>query len=77
MRELAYFKGYFVHETTRLVEIGAEVGSRFSGSYKTFLSADVVEDEDQNGLRYPAELRNCLTGGSSLPDRRIQLKKRS
>ncbi len=60
---------------SRLIDINTKVGSRFPGSYKTFLSADSVEDEDQNGLRYPAELLNSLNGGSSLPDNRIQLKK--
>ncbi len=62
-------------KTSRLIEINAKVGSRFPGGYKTFLSADSVEDEDSNGLRYPAELLNSLTGGSSLPEHRIQLKK--
>ncbi len=58
-----------------LIEINAKVGSRFPEIYKTVLSADSVEDEDQNGLRYSAELFNSLNGGSSLPDHRIQLKK--
>ncbi len=44
----------------RLIEINAKVGSRFAGSYKALLSADSVEDEDQNSLRYPADLLNIL-----------------
>ncbi len=50
-------------KNSRLIGINARVGSRFPGSYKTFLSADAVEDEDQNCLRYPGELLNSLTGG--------------
>ncbi len=58
----------------RIIEINSKVGSRLPGSYKTFLSADSVKDEDQNGLRYTAELLNNLNRGKSLPDRLIQLK---
>ncbi len=50
---------------SRLIEMNAKVGSRFSGSYKTFLSADSVEQEDKNGLIYRAELVNKRNGGSS------------
>ncbi len=50
-------------KNSRLIEINAKFGSRSRGSYKAFLGADSVEDEDQNGLRYPAELLNSLNGG--------------
>ncbi len=59
----------------RLIEINAIVGSRFPGSYITILSADTVEDEDQNGLRYPVELLNILIGRASLAKHGIQSKK--
>ncbi len=65
----------FSTKNSRLIDINAKVWSRFPGSYKTFLSADTVEREDQNGLRYPVEILNSLTGGSSLPNHRLQLKK--
>ncbi len=55
--------------------MNAEFKSRFPWIWKTFLSADSVYDEDQNGLRCLAELLNCLNGGASLPNHWIQLKK--
>ncbi len=49
-------------KNSRLIEINTKVGSMFPGSFKTFLSAGTVEEDDQNSFRYPVEVLNCLHG---------------
>ncbi len=49
-------------KNSRLIEINTKVESMFPGSFKTFLSAGTVEEDDQNSFRYPVEVLNCLHG---------------
>ncbi|CDF40520.1 ATP dependant DNA helicase [Chondrus crispus] len=62
-------------KNSALPEINEIVGDMILGAYCTFLSADKVENEDRNALRYPVELLNTPTAGSSLPDHQLKLKK--
>jgi len=62
-------------KNVNLDPINTIVGAMLPGNYRTYLSADKVENEDQNALRYPVELLNTLTAGSALPDHKLRLKK--
>ncbi|CDF36420.1 ATP dependant DNA helicase [Chondrus crispus] len=58
-----------------LEEVNEVIGNMILGSYRTYLSADKVENEDTNALIYPTEMLNTLTAGSALPDHKLKLKK--
>ena len=58
-----------------LEEVNEVVDDMIPGPYRTYLSADKVENEDTNALIYPTELLNTLTAGSALPDHKPKLKK--
>ncbi|CDF33021.1 unnamed protein product [Chondrus crispus] len=58
-----------------LEEVNEVIGNMIPGSYRTYLSADKVENEDTNALIYPTEMLNTLTAGSALPDHKLKLKK--
>ena len=44
-----------------LPEVNEIIRDMIPGPYRTFLSAEKVENEDQNALRYPVELWNTFT----------------
>ncbi|CDF38639.1 unnamed protein product [Chondrus crispus] len=58
-----------------LEEVNEVIGNMIPGSYRTYLSADKVENEDTNAPIYPTEMLNTLTAGSALPDHKLKLKK--
>ncbi|CDF36294.1 unnamed protein product [Chondrus crispus] len=58
-----------------LQEVNEVIGNMIPGSYRTYLSAEKVENEDTNALIYPTEMLNTLTAGSALPDHKLKLKK--
>ncbi|CDF40970.1 ATP dependant DNA helicase PIF1 [Chondrus crispus] len=58
-----------------LEEVNEVIGNMILGSYRTYLSADKVDNEDTNALIYPTEMLNTLTAGSALPDHKLKLKK--
>ncbi|CDF38756.1 unnamed protein product [Chondrus crispus] len=58
-----------------LEEVNEVIGNMIPGSYRTYLSADKVDNEDTNALIYPTEMLNTLTAGSALPDHKLKLKK--
>ena len=45
------------------------------GPYRTYLSADKVQNEDTNAVMYPTEMLNTLKARSALPDHKLKLKK--
>lgn len=46
-----------------------------SGRIRTFTSADTIEHEIENALRYSLQMLNTLTHGSALPDHPVGVKK--
>ena len=58
-----------------LEQVNEVGGNMIPGPYRTYLSADKVENEDTNALIYPTELLNTLTARSALPDHNLELKK--
>lgn len=63
------------NKNSRLIELNNCIGDMILGQYRTYLSADKVENEDRNALTYPVELINTLIAGYSLPDHSIKLNK--
>ncbi|CDF77532.1 partial DNA helicase [Chondrus crispus] len=58
-----------------LEEVNEVIGNMIPGPYRTYLSAEKVENENTNALIYPTEMLNTLTAGSALPDHKLMLKK--
>ncbi|CDF39089.1 ATP dependant DNA helicase [Chondrus crispus] len=58
-----------------LEEVNEVIGNVISGPYRTYLSANKVENENTNALIYPTEMLTTLTAGSALPDHKLKLKK--
>lgn len=44
-----------------LEELNMIVGKHIPGEMRTYTSADTVETEDDNALRYPTEMLNSLS----------------
>lgn len=62
-------------KNNHLASINNYVGNMIPGRYRTYLSADKVENQDAHALRYPVEMLNLLTAGSALPDHKLRPKK--
>ena len=58
-----------------LEEINTLAGALIPGTVRQYKSADQVENENENQLRYPVEMLNTLTAGSALPDHKLLLKR--
>ena len=58
-----------------LEQVNEVVGNKIPRPYRTYLSADKVENEDTNALIYFTKLLNSFMAGSALPDHQLKLKK--
>lgn len=66
---------YAPKRTLPLEQVKEVVGNMIPKPYCTYLSAEKVEDEDNNVLLYPSEMLNTLAAGSALSDHKLKLKK--
>ena len=68
-------RGILTITNRQLQYLNELVGRKIPGAYRTYHSADSIEEEETSELRYPVELLNSIPGNSSLPEHNLQLEK--